>query len=105
MTDIQEQVISKLTDKLSGLDYVCSLVLIGSLATGFNDEYSDLDFWVTVKDGFEKDVIEKVNLILGDIGDIDVNFQFLNNSNYLGRRYSYSWHTSMAQNRSSSCPY
>lgn len=97
MTDIQELVISKLTDKLSELEYVCSLVLIGSLATELNDEYSDLDFWVTVKDGFEKDVIKKVNSIISDIGDIDVNFQFINNSDYSGRRVFHiagtpAWH-------------
>jgi predicted nucleotidyltransferase len=86
VTNIQKQVISKLTDKLSELEYVCGLVLIGSHATGLNDEYSDLDLWVTVKDGFEKDVKEKVNSIISDIGDVDVNFQFINDSNQLGRR-------------------
>lgn len=86
MTITQQKVVDRLTKELEKLDEVFGLVLIGSSATGLSDGYSDLDFWVTVKDGSEKLVIGQIESILSGIGKLDVNFHFPDEGKSFGRR-------------------
>ena len=97
MTITQEKIVEKLTKELEKLDEVLGLVLIGSLATGLSDEYSDLDFWVTVKDGNEKLVIGQIESILSSIGKLNVNFHVSDKDKSFGRRVFHlsgtpAWH-------------
>ncbi|MGH2611458.1 MAG: nucleotidyltransferase domain-containing protein [Rhabdochlamydiaceae bacterium] len=85
MTEIQEAIVAELTKYSLNSPTVYGLVLIGSSATGLSDAYSDLDFWVTVKDEHEKNVINQIENVLSKIGQIDSRFHFHDTNKWLGR--------------------
>lgn len=54
---MQQQLIDYLVEDLSKKAQVVALYLKGSLAGGYHDAYSDVDFYCVVKEGHEKEMI------------------------------------------------
>ncbi|MCL1795265.1 MAG: hypothetical protein FWG37_00090 [Clostridia bacterium] len=67
----RNRIIAKLTETLEPLPHVCALWLEGADALGSVDEYSDIDFWVDVKDAYEGRAYEDVENALRSLADID----------------------------------
>ncbi|MCL2321622.1 MAG: hypothetical protein FWC47_05880 [Oscillospiraceae bacterium] len=70
----RNSIIIKLQDALRPLPYVYAFWLEGADATGFVDEYSDIDFWVDFEDKYEDRAYEAVENALCEISKIDYKY-------------------------------
>lgn len=73
--DRRAEIISKLKNSLKDLDYVHAMWLEGSVAQGHGDEYSDIDAWFQVKPDKIEKAYHKIELVLSDIGPIDLRYE------------------------------
>ncbi len=74
----RQQLLEKIIDTFKFLDPV-AIHLFGSGSTGFRDEFSDIDIWITFKDSAIEDILSKLNNIFKSIAPI------------LVRHHSKSW--------------
>ncbi len=75
MTD-REKIINVLRAGLEPKEYVYALWEEGSFPQGYGDEYSDLDFWVSVDDERVFSIFPEIEQILSELGEID--FRYVN---------------------------
>jgi len=73
-------IIDKLTKALEALTYIHAFWLEGADATGTDDVYSDLDFWVDVDDAFLVKSYEVIEHTLNEISPI--NYRYIMNHNH-----------------------
>ncbi len=71
----KNKIIETLKTQLQHLDYVHAMWLEGSLAEKDNDEYSDLDIWLSVDDDMLRSVFDDVEKALETITQIDFKFE------------------------------
>lgn len=69
--DIRNRIIDLLRNSFIDKEYVYALWLEGSDGLGKADEYSDLDFWFDVEDGYENLVLDKCIEVLQTIDKLD----------------------------------
>ncbi len=68
------KIIEELKDLIQPSASVHAMWLGGSIAEGTSDEYSDVDVWVDLEDGKEKEIITIIETFLSGKGTIDINF-------------------------------
>jgi hypothetical protein len=71
----RQHIISALHRALEPLDHVLALWLEGADATGTVDEWSDIDFWLDVRDGEEDGAFDAAESVLAGLRDIDFSFR------------------------------
>ena len=71
----KQTIVQKLQEGLQPLPYVHALWLEGSDASGHDDQYSDIDLWISVDDNMLKDIFHDVEKILETMGDIDFSYE------------------------------
>lgn len=69
--NIRNRIIDLLRNSFIDKEYVYALWLEGSDGLGKADEYSDLDFWFDVEDGYENLVLDKCIEVLQTIDKLD----------------------------------
>ena len=69
--DDKNKIIETLKNQLQHLDYVHAMWIEGSLAEKDNDEYSDLDIWLSVEDKRLRSIFDDVEKALETIAPID----------------------------------
>ena len=69
--DDKNKIIETLKNQLQHLDFVHAMWLEGSLAEKDNDEYSDLDIWLSVNDDMLRNIFDDVEKALETIAPID----------------------------------
>ena len=69
------QIIKILSKELKNNSFVFAFWLEGSEGTNTVDKYSDLDFWLDVKDGEEKNIAKEFKKILSQIAPIDFEYE------------------------------
>ncbi|MEW8996223.1 nucleotidyltransferase family protein [Clostridium sp.] len=67
-------IIEKLKEKLEPLEYIYAMWLEGSYATGSEDEYSDVDIYIDIKDEYENEAISIVENTLSEISELDYKY-------------------------------
>lgn len=73
--DDKNKIIETLKNQLQHLDSVHAMWLEGSLAEKDNDEYSDLDIWLSVNDDVLRGIFDEVDKALETIAQIDFKFE------------------------------
>ena len=69
--NIRNRIIDLLKNSFTNKEYVYAMWLEGSDGLGKADEYSDLDFWFDVEDGYENTVLDECIEILQTIDKLD----------------------------------
>lgn len=67
----EKEITQELKNELQQLPYVYAFWLEGSFALGYEDEYSDIDYWIDVEDDYIKEAIEHVEMALLRLGELD----------------------------------
>jgi len=68
---VRDEIINHLREALEPLHFIYALWLEGADATGIDDEYSDIDFWVDVEDAYESRAFDAVETALSSFAQID----------------------------------
>jgi len=71
MKTMRSQIISALGRELKKDPAIFAFWLEGADAHNVVDEYSDMDVWLDVRDGYEKRTVKKIQAILSEISPID----------------------------------
>lgn len=71
----REEIINKMTNDLIDNDHVYALWLEGADCLGRVDQYSDIDFWLDVEDEYIEEVMDRVEKILSELGNFDMNIK------------------------------
>lgn len=53
---------------------VHAMWIAGSVAEGTDDELSDIDLWIDIQDGQDKEIFSKIEKFLKSKGELDINF-------------------------------
>ena len=71
----RDEIIEHLTDKLKNDSLVYAFWLEGADAQDRTDEYSDIDIWLDVEDGHESETLNKIEIILSELGKVDFSYE------------------------------
>lgn len=71
--------------ELQPLPYVYAFWLEGSFAMGYEDEYSDIDYWIDIEDEHVSDAIMHVEAALSSLGELDERSETGNSHPKLGQ--------------------
>lgn len=69
-----EIIINKLKEQLEPVEYIYAMWLEGTNAIDEEDQYSDLDVYIDVKDEFIDEAVDKVEAVLAGISEIDYKY-------------------------------
>lgn len=70
----RDEIITGVKNATEPLSYAYALWLEGADATGYVDEFSDIDFWLDFEDDFEAQIIKDVEDALGKLAVIDFKY-------------------------------
>jgi predicted nucleotidyltransferase len=68
------KIVDELKAKLDQNPTIHAMWIAGSVAEGYADELSDVDIWLDIEDGKDQDVFTLIEKLLGEKGEVDVNF-------------------------------
>lgn len=71
---MDQKIVDELKQILESNPATYAMWIAGSVAEGYADELSDIDLWIDIDDGQDKEILEKIEKFLSLKGELDVNF-------------------------------
>jgi len=71
---MDHSIVEELEKIMEQNEAVHAMWIAGSVAEGYDDELSDVDLWLDIKDGQDKAVFDSIEKFLSTKGELDINF-------------------------------